>query len=72
MIENSTFSDLLAYAYNETGLLESDRIQRTIDGDPLVGEEYQEIVHALNLLDDAQPEVSSDIISRILSHAASK
>ena len=72
MIENSTFSDLLAYAYNETGFLDSDRIQRTIDGDPITGQEYKELLDTLNLLNEAKPEVSDDVVNRILLYAALK
>jgi hypothetical protein len=66
MIKNTTFSDLLAYAYNETGLAESDRIQRAIDGDPVISEEYNELHVVLNMLSEAKPEISPASIKRIL------
>ena len=66
MIKRSTLSDLLSYAYNETGLIESDRIQREIDGDPLLQDEYKEITITLNVLDDAKPDINPEVIKRIL------
>jgi hypothetical protein len=66
MIKNTTFSDLLAYAYNETGLTESDRIQRQIDGDPVTLEAYNDLHAVLNLLSEATPEISPASLKRIL------
>lgn len=67
MADTSTFNQLLAYAYNETGLLESDRIQRTIDGDPLIGQEYKEIVNLVQTLDAATPVVSEKCVEQLLN-----
>lgn len=66
MIKKSTLSDLLSYAYNETGLHESDRIQREIDGDPLLLDEYKELTETLNILDEAKPEINPELIKKIL------
>ena len=66
MIKRSTFSDLLSYAYNESGLCDSDRIQREIDGDPLLQAEYNELSKTLNILDEAKPEISPESIKKIL------
>ncbi len=66
MIKRSTFSDLLSYAYNETGLHESDRIQKSIDGDPLVQEEFNELTETIKILDEAAPEVNPEVIEKIL------
>ena len=66
MIKRSTLSDLISYAYNETGLCESDRIQRSIDGDPVVRNDYKEIVEVINILDSATPEISPEAIEKIL------
>jgi len=68
-MKTATQNELLSYAYNETGLLESDRIQRVIDGDPIVAGEFNEIVSVLNLLDTAVPEVNPAVIDRILKFA---
>ena len=69
MIKRSTFSDLISYAYNETDLSESDRIQRAIDGDPILQAEYNELSAVINILDDAKPEINPDLIKKILQFA---
>ncbi len=66
MTKRSTFFDLLSYAYNESGLHESDRIQREIDGDPLLQSEYNELSATLNVLNEAKPEVNPELIKKIL------
>jgi hypothetical protein len=65
-MKKSTLSDLLSYAYNETGLCDSDHIQRSIDGDPLLQQEYEELFKILNLLDEAKPEISTATLEKIL------
>jgi hypothetical protein len=65
----TTQNNLLRYAYNETRLLESDQIQRAIDGDPIVGQDFREIVKVINILDDARLEPSKESIERILAHS---
>ena len=71
MIQKSTLSDLLSYAYNETDLHESDRIQRAIDGDPILQEDFNEVVSTIKVLDDAKPEINPEVINRILQFARS-
>jgi hypothetical protein len=66
MIKRSTFSDLLSYAYNESDLKDSDRIQREIDGDPLLEQDYKELTGTLNILDAATPEIDPAVIEKIL------
>lgn len=66
MIKRSTFSDLISYAYNETGLHDSDRIQRDLDGDPLLQEEYNELNETLKVLDGVVPEINPETIKRIM------
>lgn len=68
MILTSTQKDLLRYAYNETGLIESDRIQRSIDGDPVVRQDFSELVSVLEQLDLASPQPSDESIRKILMH----
>ena len=63
-----TMQDLLRYAYNETGLKDSDRIQRSIDGDPLIADDYRELFKVLNCLDEAAPSPSDEVIERILKN----
>ncbi|MFM7218384.1 MAG: hypothetical protein ACKO1U_10225 [Bacteroidota bacterium] len=61
--------DWLSYYYNESDLLDSDRIQRAIDGDPLKAADYSEMVAALSMLDIPLLEPSSASIERILAQA---
>ena len=69
MIKTTTQKDLLRYAYTETKLLDSDRIQRAIDGDPLLSNDYQEIVKVMEMLDVSCPAPSDEAIRKILLHA---
>lgn len=69
MAKTTTTKDLLLYAYNETDLLNSDRIQRGIDGDPLVTGEYKEVLEALENLNCQLPVPGDACIQRILEFA---
>jgi hypothetical protein len=66
MMKTTTQIELLSYAYNETGLHDSDRIQRSIDGDPVVADEFNEIVSVMEVLDQAKPEINPSTIEKIL------
>lgn len=61
--------ELLLYYYNECGMLDSDRIQRSIDGDPVIQSDYQEIVERLDNLSIELVEPSEHSIRRILEFA---
>ena len=69
MNKTSTQEDLLRYAYNETNLPDSDRIQRAIDGDPLVQEDYKEIHDVLNTLDEGRVSPSEKSLKAIMEKA---
>jgi len=70
MIENSTqLNDWLLYYYNECDLLASDRIQRTIDGDPLLQHDYLELVTLLDAMTVMALEPSTASVQRILEYA---
>lgn len=69
MLQNSTRNNLIRYAYNEVNLLEADQAQRTIDGDPLIEQEYREMVEVINILDQVKLEPSNECIKRILAHS---
>ncbi|HNQ61217.1 MAG TPA: hypothetical protein PKJ62_02415 [Bacteroidia bacterium] len=69
MLKNSTRNNLVRYAYNETGLIDGDQTQRLIDGDPLVENEFKEIVDFINLLDEIKLEPSAECIKRIMAHS---
>ncbi len=66
MIKTTTYSDLINYAYNEHGLIDGDRTQRALDGDPNLKSEYDEIFQVMNTLDSAAPQVPDRCIKKIL------
>jgi len=66
VITTTTVADLLTYAYNEADLLDSDRIQRALDGDPNLQEEYDSILQVMSLLDAGKPEIAAGSIEKIL------
>lgn len=66
MIKTTTYSDLITYAYNENGLIDGDRTQRALDGDPLLKSDFDEIVSVINTLDSAAPKVPERCIEKIL------
>ncbi|MCX6291707.1 MAG: hypothetical protein NT126_08080 [Bacteroidetes bacterium] len=67
MIKTTTLKDLVLYAYNETNLSDSDRIQRNIDGDPLVQQEYKEITEVFKALNEQMPGPSEKSMEKILA-----
>jgi len=71
MNKTSTRNNLLLYAYNETDLIQSDSCQRLIDGDPVIAEEYNELVESINAMNEFVAEPSERVIARILAFAAS-
>ena len=66
MNQNYSHNDLILYAYNETELNDSVRIQNTIDSDPLVEGEYKEIISALNSLDTLLLEPDEKAMNRLM------
>lgn len=70
-MNKTTTKDLILYAYNETDLKDSDRIQRSIDGDPLVQNDYREITDTLSGLDGTHVQPSQEVIKKILEFAKS-
>jgi len=67
MNKTTTKEDLLLYAYNETDLKDSDRVQRSIDGDPLVQQDFNEIVETMNILEKGKLQPSDETIQKILN-----
>ena len=67
MNKTTTKQDLILYAYNETDLKNSDRIQRAIDGDPLVQDEYKGITDTLDFLEAGKVQPSAETIEKIMS-----
>jgi hypothetical protein len=58
--------DLILYAYNETELTDTVLIQQSIDGDPLVQNEFNEIIASINILDKALLEPDQSVINRLM------
>ena len=69
MNKTTTQKDLLLYAYNESGISDSDRIQRSIDGDPLIQQEFNELNEALFSMDKMLLNPSEKSMDVILSFA---
>ena len=66
MNQNYTHEELILYAYNETELSDSVRIQHSIDSDPLVEDEYKEIVDAVSSLDKILLEPDTKVMNRLM------
>lgn len=71
-MNKTTTQDLLFYAYNESDLINSDRIQRSIDGDPLVQNEFNEIIETLSEFDAGMVQPSESTLKKILDFAKQK
>jgi hypothetical protein len=69
MIKTTTQSDMILYAYNESDLSDSDRIQRSIDGDPVVQQEFAEVLETMKMMDEVQVSPSEESISKIIAFA---
>ncbi len=69
MNKTTTQRDLLLYASNESDLLDSDQVQRSIDGDPMVQQDFNEIISAMSSLDHWLLEPSEKSIEAILAFA---
>ncbi len=71
MNKTTTQTDLVRYAYNETDIKDSDRIQRSIDGDPLIQSDYNELLNVLSVLEKGKAQPSEASIKKILDFAKS-
>ena len=69
MDKNSTLNDFIRYAYNETELTDSVRIQSAIDSDPVIEDEYLSLIRVIGLLDGIVMEPNSDLIENILKNS---
>ena len=66
MNQNYSQNDLILYAYNETELNDSVRVQHCIDSDPLVESEYNEIVAAVKSLDKILLKPDAKAMNRLM------
>lgn len=71
-MNKTTTRDLLYYAYNESDLKDSDRIQRGIDGDPLVQNEFNEIIETLIMLNASSVQPREVTLKKILDFSIGK
>lgn len=69
MVQTFTPTDLILYLYNETEMTDSVLIQRSIDADPVVEQEFDAIKQAAALVDKALTSASESSINAILRHA---
>jgi hypothetical protein len=70
MNETITLNDLVLYLYNETEITESVMVQRAIDQDENVAEEFYSMAAARDLIDHSLMHASKSSIESILSFAA--
>ena len=68
-MNKTTTKDLILYAYNESDLRDSDRIQRSIDGDPVVQNDYSELIETLSALDGGMVKPGEATLQKILEFA---
>ncbi|MFM8433363.1 MAG: hypothetical protein ACKOA1_11250 [Bacteroidota bacterium] len=70
MQETTTLkNEWLLYYYNECNMIDSDRIQRGLDGDPLEAADYGEMCESLDSLSVECPQPSNEVVNRILAYA---
>jgi len=69
MVQTFTPTNLVLYLYNETAMTESVLIQKSIDSDPVVEEEFECIKKAANLVDKALTSPSAKSIRAILDYS---
>ncbi|REJ80462.1 MAG: hypothetical protein DWQ44_07015 [Bacteroidetes bacterium] len=72
MNKTTTREDLLLYAYNDCGLADSDRIQKAVDGDPIIQSDFNEICQVLDLLNHSVQEPSQECIDRIMKYSLNR
>lgn len=70
MHKNTTFNDLLLFAFNETELAETVRVVDALDADPLLSGEYADLLETLNGIQNAAVSPSDRVMQNILAYAA--
>jgi hypothetical protein len=71
MNKNFTFEDLIRYAYNETGFIESVKIRQAIDENPELCENYVQLVNTMHVMDSLLKEPSEKSVENILEYSKS-
>lgn len=70
MHKNTTFNDLLLFAFNETQLADTVRVVDALDSDPLVSGEYAELLDTINGIQNAAVSPSEKVMQNIMAYAA--
>lgn len=70
MNENITLNDLVLYLYNETEITESVLVQKAIDQNEEIAEEFYSMAAARDLIDHSLMHASTSSIESILSYAS--
>lgn len=70
MNENITLNHLVLYLYNETEITESVMVQKAIDQDEEIAEEFYSMAAARDLIDHSLMYASKSSIESILSYAS--
>ncbi|MEO0310928.1 MAG: hypothetical protein RIQ89_585 [Bacteroidota bacterium] len=68
-MSKTTTKELIKYAYNDANISESHQTQVAIDGDPLIAQDYAELLQTLALLDGFKQCPSQQTVDRILKFA---
>lgn len=66
MEQTFTIDDYVRYIYNETDLPDTVLIQRSIDNDEEVEEDFQQLVKTVQLLDKILQEPRQSTVNKIL------
>ena len=70
MSEISTTEKLILYLFNETALTETVIIQKSIDYDPEVEVEFENIKSAMEMIDKTLMDPSRASVQKIMNYAA--
>lgn len=71
MDEISTLNELIRFAYNETEILETVQITRSIEADPLIEAMYQELLMSMDVLDKFSADPANESLQNIFAYAKS-
>lgn len=69
MQETVTLDHLILYLYNETEMSDSVLVQKAIDYDYEIAEEYENLIAAKNLIDNTLMNASKNSIATVLAYA---
>jgi len=70
MTVSVTQNDLLLYLYNESGITESVAVQKAIDSNHEIAEEFAGLVSVKTLLDQTMLSASESSIASVMAYAA--